>query len=164
MFQNTLFGRKEMFAIELEYSKNPKKFYLRFWIQNLPMGTFKKAGDLKFSVDTFKRILDKKKSMFLPVFDSMTATEIHDYTKINHDNEEELKRLQELVPLYKLAFFGKQFTDTQSEYLILYRDEELQFIWKNDFNQSLNEGKIAFSEFCRVFNQYLEYCTQKKLI
>jgi hypothetical protein len=159
-----LFGNKTLFAIELGYSKYPNKFYLRFWIQDLPMGAFKKPGDLKFSVDTFQKILKKKEYMFLPVFNGMSATEIHNYTKINHEIEEDIQRLDELVPLYKLAFFGKQFTDTQSAYLILYKDSFFHFIWKNDFDKPLFEAKVRLDEFCRVFNDYAEYCYREGLI
>ena len=47
MNKTALIGNKTDFAIELGYTKNPKKFYLRFWIQGLPMGTFQKSSDLQ---------------------------------------------------------------------------------------------------------------------
>lgn len=68
------------------------------------------------------------------------------------------------MPLYKLAFWGKQFTDTQSEYLLLYKNNMLQFIWKNDFNEPLFEANISFDKFCDVFNEYIEYCTQNRMV
>src|SRR5205085_2918263 len=131
---------------------------------NLEMGSFKKAGELNFSIETFRKITQKKESLYLAVFDGMSAAEIYDYTIIDHDKEEDIKRLELLVPLYKLAFFGKQFTDTQSLYLILYKDGLAWFIWKNDFNAPLRDAKITFGEFCDVFNQYIEFCMREKLI
>lgn len=94
------------------------------------MGAFKKTGDLSFSIETFRNILLKKESMYMPIFNNMTPLEIHNYTKIDHGKDEETERLDHLVPLYKLAFFGVQFTDIQSEYLLLFKEQIFQFIWK----------------------------------
>jgi hypothetical protein len=157
------FGKKEKFSIELGYAKKPNKYFLRFWIKELPMGTFKKAGTLDFSINTYKSILLKKDSMFLPEFENKTGEEINNYTRGNPNKKEFAQRLEKLVPLYKLAFFGPQFTDTQSEYLILYRDETLRFIWKNDFNQPLYESSVPFVEFCKVFDEYIKYCHDHSL-
>lgn len=102
--------------------------------------------------------------MYLPIFDGMSALEINNYTKINYEDEDDIQRVEDLVPLYKLAFFGKQFTDTRSAYLTLYRDGSLWFIWKNDSNKPLYDAKISFDQFSKVFSQYLEYCLKNKLI
>lgn len=158
------FGKKENFSIELKNGKKPKKYFLRFWINNLPMGAFKKAGTLDFSINTYKSILQNKDSMFLPEFENKTGEEINNYTRGNPNKKEYSQRLEKLVPLYKLAFFGPQFTDTQSEYLILYRDEKLRFIWKNDFNKPLYEAFVPFEEFCKVFDEYVRYCQGHNLV
>lgn len=101
--------------------------------------------------------------MYLPVFDGLTATEIFNYTRINHKQKTEVERLDKLIPLYKLAFFGPQFTDTQSMCLILYKNGMLRFIWQNDFGKPFFEGEVLFEEFSIVFSQYIEYCIQQKL-
>jgi hypothetical protein len=157
-------GDKNVFGIEVAESKYPNKFYLRFWISNLPMGLFKKAADVKFAIDTFQKILKNKEVMYLPEFEGKTPMEINDYTKINHDNPKDFKKLERLVPLYKLAFFGKQFTDSQSEYLLLYKDGIFQLIWKNDFNAPLYEGKVSLEEFTKTFNDFISYCSSKGYI
>lgn len=107
MQETILFGNKSDFGIELKSSKRPKKFYLRLWIQNLPWGSFKRASDLDFSITTFNKITKRKEEMHLPIFDGMSALEINNYTKINHEDEDDIERLEDLVPLYKLSFFWK---------------------------------------------------------
>jgi hypothetical protein len=164
MQETILFGNKSDFAIELKSSKKPKKFYLRLWIQNLPWGAFKRASDLDFSISAFKKITKRKEEMNPSIFAGMSALEINNYTKVNHEDEDDIDRLEELIPLFKLAFFGKQFTDTQSEYLILCKDGFLWFIWKNDYDKPLYDAKISFDQFSKVFHEYLEYCLQNKLI
>lgn len=102
--------------------------------------------------------------MFLPVLEGMTATEINQYTVIDHGKKSDLEKLEQLVPLYKLSFFGPQFTFSNSTCLVLYKTDTLWFIWRNDFNQPLCEAKIAFDQFCEVFTTYIVFCEQEKLL
>ena len=60
MKESIIFGTKGSFAIELGFSKNPKKFYLQFWLQNLQMGNFKKSDTLEMSIAAYKKILLQK--------------------------------------------------------------------------------------------------------
>ena len=164
MEDRMLFGEINEFAIEVGRKKQPKKFRLRFWIEGQPMGVFVKAGDLATSVRTFEAIRRQKDFMYLPLFEGLSLAEIHAYTIIDHSRAEELDRLEQLVPLYKLSFFGIQFTHTTSEYLLLYKEGRLHFLWKNRASEPLRTATIAFSVFCAVFEAYSDYCKQQGLL
>jgi len=112
MKESIMFGGKDSFAIELGFSKNPKKFYLQFWLQNLQMGNFKKSDTLEYSIDAYKKILLKKDQMYLPVFDSMSKEEIHKATILWNDGEdrkEYFARTEIFDNLNIFPSFGVQF-------------------------------------------------------
>jgi|GEM_PF-1078246 len=160
-----LFGVKKSFAIELGYTKNSRKFYLRLWMQGSRMGAFTKAGELKFSIDTYKKILQRKEDLCFPLFDAMSAQDIFKYVlQIDIDEEEGMASYEAMRHLSELSFFGPQFTNTQSFSLVLYKNNTLHFIWQNDFGAPVYEAKVPFSEFCKIFDEYITYCEGNKLL
>lgn len=167
MKESILFGSKGNFAIELGFSKNSQKFYLQFWLQNLQMGNFKKADTLEMSIDAYKKILQKKDNMYLPVFDGMTKEEIYRNIILWKEEEEEdeyYARSEMLDNLGVYPLFGVQFMNQVSFHFLVYKNDFLRFVWQNDFDKPINEASIKFTDFCAIFEEYKKYCEENKLI
>lgn len=167
MKESILFGSKGNFAIELGFSKNPQKFYLQFWLQNLQMGNFKKADTLEMSIDAYKKILQKKENMYLPIFDDMIKEDIYKTTLLwdeNEDRDEYFARTKIFDEINIFPFFGVQFMNQVSFHIVLYKDYILRFVWRNDFGKPINEASIKFTDFCAIFEEYKKYCEENKLI
>jgi hypothetical protein len=157
------FGNKNTFSIELGFTKSPNKYYLRFWFENLPMGDFRKSGELEFAKKTYENIKKNKLKLVVPIFDQMTANEIFSYCrKLDFDNPNDAKKYHEIESIFKLSIFGNQFTNTQSYSLVLYQEDSLVFVWQNDFGKSINHAKVKFELFCNVFDQFIEFSLRRR--
>jgi hypothetical protein len=159
------FGNKEIFAIEFGETKNVKKFLLRLWLTGLPKGNFRKSALVVDTVNDFEAILKNRGTLYLPIFDSMSMEEIFFYTtKFNFRLDEDSERYNQTKHLARHAFTGPQFSNTQSDGIVLIKEGQLRLIWRNDFGEPVNDAVVPFKYFCDVFNEFINYCKGNGLI
>lgn len=132
-----IFGNKEVFAIEVEIEKKVEKSKLRVWIDNTPLGYFKRKGELIYSIQSLKRLLGNQNDRFENEFLSMTAQEIFDWLR--------LKNIPEYVE--NAPFNTEQrleFKRRYNTYLVFWGDQ-------------LDE----FSTFCYVYDKKIYWIIKK---
>ena len=107
--QTVLFGDKNNFAIELAYTKNPRKFKLGFWLENKRLGNFSKSGELKYSVREYWKFVNNKEFYYLHIFDGMSPKQIFDYLLdwdlINSTKKEDIEEAERRQKFY--VFFWR---------------------------------------------------------
>ena len=160
-----IFGDKEIFAIELGETKNAKKFLLRLWLTGLTKGNFRRSAPLVDTVRDYHAIIHSKENLYLPIFDTMTTEEIFEYTtKFNFRVDEDRERYNQTKHLARHAFTGPQFSNTQSDGIVLFKEDQLRLIWRNDFGEPLNDALVPFKYFCDVFDEFISYCRSNALL
>jgi hypothetical protein len=74
-----VFGDKKRFAIEIRIESNVDKSNLRIWINNTPLGYFKRNGKLVYSIRSLKKILLCRHYLFEPLFENMPPEKIYEW-------------------------------------------------------------------------------------
>ncbi|MEP7319481.1 MAG: hypothetical protein ABI921_12095 [Panacibacter sp.] len=123
------------------------------------MGNFKTPAYLDYSFQQYQKIRLKKEKMYLSIFDKMTTEEISKYAwyiDFNNDDDEIKYDLLKERGIY--LYFGNQFSDSQSDGIVLYKQGVIFFIWCNDFGEPILHAKIDFQFFSKVFEEYIQYC------
>jgi hypothetical protein len=159
------FGEKETFSIEVGRTKKPAKFKLRFWVRNNAVGDFKKADDLRPSVNEFKRFIEKRDAFYLDLFDHLQAKRIYyfllgmNYDPIDREKEPEgfARRLEFLL------HFGNQFFSATSGIILLFKGEKVIFLVPK-IGGAIDTEEIPFSYFNNVVNKYITFCDQEGLV
>ena len=128
------------------------------------MGVFKHYSYLDYSLQQYQKIIHKKEKMYLPIFDTMTIEEIHKYVWfLDFSKDEDEAKYDELSDRGIYIYFGDQFGFTQSDGMVLNKNEFLHFIWRNDFGEPVLDARIEFQYFSKVFEEYIQYCRMNDL-
>jgi len=163
---NILFGQKESFAIELGMTKNPQKNKLRFWVKDFKIGSFTKADELDDSVRAYKKFTKNKESFYLQVFDHLTPTRIliylTDFTLLLSERDEDLKEMEKRQELS--LSFGLQFHTDTSFFFLLYKNNEVKFLYKPAKKETAKEYSVHYNAFRDVFEEYIRYCNSNNLL
>ena len=161
-----LFGEKENFAIELGFTNKPKKYKLGFWIKGKRLGSFTKSGELKYFSRAYYEFINRKDTQYLQIFDNFSPKEI-DFYLIGFFFTNECKRMseEELNKREKFhIFFGDQFANQTGNFHLLYHNNNVIFIIKRPMDGPVDRYEILFEDFCRVFDEYIEYVTANNLV
>jgi hypothetical protein len=110
-----IFGSKEEFAIEIKVNGVIEKSNLRLWIQNNPVGYYKKMNVLTDSVKNFKKLLFHKSTLYNQIVDLKNPEEIFQWMlsdpKEPGDFESRMKYIrwmgEQLDEFSMIAFFNK---------------------------------------------------------
>jgi hypothetical protein len=165
----TIFGNKGNFAIEIGATKKPKMFKLCFWINNLRVGLFTKAGKLSESVKAYGRFTNEKQNYYLSLFDTMKVEEIPFYLlgidKTTLKENITAKDFGFRTNLYlNIAYFGEQFFNSNGDVFFLYRSPNvLLIICKKGVLDAIAQ-EVEFEYFKQVFEKYISYCQGNNLI
>ena len=159
MKESIIFGNKANFAIEISPTKIKKKFYLRLWFKGLHMGNFERADYLDDSYKQYKKIVEKKEKMYLPIFDNMNIEDIFKHVfHLDFSKDEDVAKYDELTDQGIRGHFGYQFSDTKSAQILLCIKDDLWVIWQNDFGDPILNAKIDFQYFSQIFEDYIKFC------
>lgn len=74
-----LFGNKGLFAIEILIKERIEKSNLRIWINNTPIGYFKRNSSLIYSIKNLKKLIINKDLRFEDFLHQKAATEIFEW-------------------------------------------------------------------------------------
>lgn len=163
-----VFGDKNNFVIQLGLHTNIEKCKLCFYVQGKKMGSFTKGGELNYSIKAYKIFTINKESYYDPIFEKMTPAQISKYLvddlfalgrSSNFTQIEEYNKRKRLH-----LFFGSQFTNDGSEIILLYKEDEVKFIYSPPKKTTADEYIVDYEYFCKVFNKYIDYCISNKLV
>jgi hypothetical protein len=168
MLENKIFGDKTDFAIELGDTKTAGKYKLCFWVQGKKMGSFTRAGELSSSIKAYNTFKENKERFYLPVFDKMSPSQILKYLvtdlfTLGRSNKPEKKEDYERREKFFL-FFGLQFANDGCSIKLLYKDKKVIFNYGPPKKTTANNYETTFDNFCKVFEEYIEYVTKNKIV
>lgn len=109
---SALFGKKEVFAIEIKPYKIPKKFYLRFWFNNKAIGDFKRGGSLDYLINGYFKLLNiMDESLYAHEFNNLSDYEI--FRDIFLYSDKSLTSEEEDFYFNRMEKLGYIFADNQ---------------------------------------------------
>lgn len=75
------------------------------------------------------------------------------------------EKIEEYKKRKKLhLFWGAQFTNDGSDIILLYRKEEVKFIYKPAQKRTADKYEVSYEDFCKVFDDYIKYCDENHLL
>lgn len=158
-----MFGDIEKFAIELKQDTQLIKGKIRIWINNIPIGDFKKNAELIYAVFDAKAFFKIYNSLYDKSFDDMDAEQFTDYVMAeeliwseNVMDLEEAKRRRIYV-----RFLGDQF-DGVCSFFSFCKDNIITWIvwnYKNGKGEYLS-FKILFKDYEKANNEYINWFNQ----
>ena len=168
MSDTILIGDKEDFAIQLGLHANIEKCKLCFWVQGRKMGSFTKGGELKYSIKAYNQFIADKESYYLSVFDKMTPTQINHYLVndlFSLGRSPKKEKMEEYEKRKKIhLFFGGQFTNDGCDIIVLYKDSKVIFVYRPPKKAISHTYNTSYGNFCKVFDEYIEYCNEHSLL
>jgi hypothetical protein len=120
-----LFGRKELFAIEIKQPKISIKFYLRLWFKNRAIGKFKSAGSLDYLIKRYFTLLSTFNDLYEPTFSRLTDWEIFDNILMYEAKDFSIEDKQELFERSKRYDFSiAENQMNELSILVLFKGDE----------------------------------------
>ena len=108
-----IFGNKEIFAIEIKIVDKIEKSNLRIWINENPLGYFKRNGELIYSIRNLKKLIFNRHGLYENSFDKMSSDEMFKWILGNEllnnstlESRAEFKRRHKYV-----VFWGDQLDE-----------------------------------------------------
>ena len=136
---NRFFGNKESFAIEIgNLVPEKKSAKLRFWANNISIGTFRVNFSLKYAIKSFEELIENSSLLYDIEFDSRTPAQIFTLCLLldkdilsdwNDEEQEQFNRYKKFSP-----FFGDQLDDACL--MIYIKDSLIYFLWSTNTDYS----------------------------
>jgi hypothetical protein len=166
--ENNIWGKKNLFAIELkDYDSYKKLGKVRFWIGGKQYGDSKRKDELSDVVEGLKMLLDKRDSLYEKSFDSMTNEQIFAYCLfLNKDTRTFTTEDYELLNKFRYSYviwFGEQFDNVN--HITYYKDNFYHFLWSynNDYSgrrinylDNLEYGMVSTENFENVVQLFIQ--------
>jgi hypothetical protein len=166
--ENSVFGEKDVFAIELQdYDPHKEMGRVRFWLNGKQYGDLKRKDEVGDVVEGLEMLVSKRESLYEQSFDLMTNEQIFSHCLfLDRDTTTFTGEDYELVNKMRYSFgiwFGEQFDNVT--HVTYYKDGFYHFLWSynNDYSgkrinylKNLEYEKVARENFENAVSLFLQ--------
>jgi hypothetical protein len=147
----TVFGKKDQFAIEVKVNSAIEKSNLRLWICGHPLGYFKREGKLTSSIGNFKKLLFYKDTLYDDIFSSMNPTEIYNWLLGKAKGYEGFKSER----LIYVRWMGDQMDEFSM--MAYYKDKKFEWIVYDVKKKKVLHYTVEESYLVNAVNEYINW-------
>jgi hypothetical protein len=144
----TVFGRKDKFAIEIKVNDVIEKSNLRLWIMNNPIGHFKRMDVLTDSVRNFKKLIFYKDTLYLKEVDQMNPKETFEWM---------LQQIQQGIEnrMKYVRWMGEQLDEFSM--IVFFRDNRFNWVVYDVKRKKATSYAIEESDLVGASTEYIDW-------